>query len=229
MSTIKISEPSSQRSFVSRKLDAVAFKAIGAGTLVTKVVSKENSTTLAMNLALIDLSPATRIGFRGLHAKSHLDDAKVAVPSQPNKMELSDDNALMTLRLSDNEYWVLDASTSMSEKLHELSAVPVPESCYRLYCQDSHAWLMLTGQFIEQTMAKICGVDLRKLAFPLNAIVQTSVAKVNAIIVRHEINKIPVFSVLSDSASAEYLWDALLDAMAEFDGHVVGIDALGLD
>jgi sarcosine oxidase subunit gamma len=47
--------------------------------------------------------------------------------------------------------------------------------------------------------------------------------------VRHKVNKIPVFSILSDSSSAEYLWDSLLDAMNEFNGHVVGTDALGID
>ena len=88
---------------------------------------------------------------------------------------------------------------------------------------------MLTGKYIEQTMAKICGVDLRKSSFPPDAIVQTSVARVNAVIVRHEENNIPIFSILSDSSSAEYLWDSLLYAMREFNGHVFGIDVLGLD
>ncbi|MFT5521114.1 MAG: sarcosine oxidase subunit gamma [Enterobacterales bacterium] len=88
---------------------------------------------------------------------------------------------------------------------------------------------MLTGKYIEQTMAKICGVDLRKSSFPPDAIVQTSVARVNAVIVRHGENNIPIFSILSDSSSAEYLWDSLLYAMREFNGHVFGIDVLGLD
>jgi len=226
MSPIKTSESFNQRSFVSRKIEATSFKAIGNSALATKIESKEDCNTSARNLALIDLSVVTRIGFRGANAKSQLDIAKLAVPSKPNRMKQSDDNALMTLRLSDNEYWVLDISTNMGEKLLGVSAVPVPENCYRLYCQDSHAWFMLTGQYIEQTMAKICGVDLRNASFSLGAIVQTSVAKVNAVIVRHEINNIPVFSLLSDSTSAEYLWDCLMDAMNEFDGHVVGTDAL---
>jgi sarcosine oxidase subunit gamma len=229
MSAIKTSKLFNQRSFVNRKIDGVAFKAIGDSALVTKVVTKGESKSHAANLALIDLSVAARIGFRGANAKSHLEDAQLPIPSKPNMMMQSKKESLMTLRLSDSEYWILDGSTDGGEKLHELTALPVPDNCYRLYCQHSHAWFMLTGQYIEQTMAKICGVDLRKLSFPLDTIVQTSVAKVNAVIVRHEVNEMPVFSVLSDSASAEYLWDCLLDAMDEFDGQVVGIDALALD
>ena len=202
-----------QRSFVSRK---------------TAELSRDNSEAKshAANSALIDLSVVTRIGFRGANAQSHLDNANLPIPSKPNMMKQNDDKSLMTLRLSDNEFWLLDSSTTMAEQLNEVTALPVPDNCYHLYCQNSHAWFMLTGKYIEQTMAKICGVDLRIAAFPLEAIVQTSLARVNAVIVRHEVNNIPVFSVLSDSTSAEYLWDALLDAMAEFNGKAVTIDAL---
>jgi sarcosine oxidase subunit gamma len=37
---------------------------------------------------------------------------------------------------------------------------------------------------------------------------------------------VPVFHLLADSASADYLWEALLDAMAEFGGAPVGLAAL---
>jgi sarcosine oxidase subunit gamma len=218
MSATKTSELFNQRSFVYRKMDAITLKNLGDSALVTKVVSKKNSQELAANLALIDLSVVARIGFRGINARSHLDAAKLPVPSKPNMMQQSEDASLMTLRL-----------TTMGETLQELSALPVPDNCYCLYCQNSHAWFMLTGKYIEQTMAKICGVDLRELSFPLEAIVQTSVARVNAVIVRHEVNEIAAFSILSDSSSAEYLWDSLMDAMNEFNGQVVGTDALGID
>jgi sarcosine oxidase subunit gamma len=34
------------------------------------------------------------------------------------------------------------------------------------------------------------------------------------------------YHVLADSASAPYLWDCLIDAMAEFGGGPVGVDEL---
>lgn len=228
MTATKTSELVNKRSFVYRKIAAVAVKSLADSTLVTQVAAKEGSKISAANLALIDLSVATRIGFRGVNAKSHLESVELRLPSQPNLMEKSADGALMTLRLGENEYWVLDGSTNQGLMLDELTTRPVPDNCYRLYCQNSHAWFMMTGKYIEQTMAKICGVDLRSSAFPLHGIVQTSVARVNAIIVRHEVNGLAVFSILSDSSSAEYLWDCLLDAMGEFNGGVAGAEVLGL-
>ena len=34
------------------------------------------------------------------------------------------------------------------------------------------------------------------------------------------------YHVVADSASAEYLWDCLIDAMAEFNGGPVGLKAM---
>ena len=44
--------------------------------------------------------------------------------------------------------------------------------------------------------------------------------------IHHEVNGIACFSILCDSAAAEYLWDCLLDAMSEFGGEAVGAAAL---
>jgi len=56
-----------------------------------------------------------------------------------------------------------------------------------------------------------------------------SVARENAVIVRYEENEVYVFLILSDSSSAIYLWDSLLDAMSEFNGHIIGLDSLAAD
>jgi sarcosine oxidase subunit gamma len=56
--------------------------------------------------------------------------------------------------------------------------------------------------------------------------VQTNVARLNAIIIRRDIAEVPVFDLLSDIASAVYLWHALLDAMDEFGGKPIGLTAV---
>jgi sarcosine oxidase, subunit gamma len=44
--------------------------------------------------------------------------------------------------------------------------------------------------------------------------------------VRADLGELPAFHLLGDSASAGYMWDCLLDAMAEFGGHPVGLAVL---
>jgi len=74
--------------------------------------------------------------------------------------------------------------------------------------------------------AKICGVDLRPKSFADHAIAQTSVARTNCIVIRGDIGAMPAYHLLGDSASAGFVWSAVLDAMAEFGGVPVGLDAL---
>ena len=77
-----------------------------------------------------------------------------------------------------------------------------------------------------QCLTKLCGVDLRPDRFMDGEVAQTPVARLNSVIVRADLGTVPVFHILGDSASAEYYWDALIDAMAEFEGRLVGLTAL---
>ena len=45
-------------------------------------------------------------------------------------------------------------------------------------------------------------------------------------IVRNDLGETLSYCIFSDSSSVEFLWDSLLDAMAEFEGAAVGIQAL---
>jgi sarcosine oxidase subunit gamma len=48
----------------------------------------------------------------------------------------------------------------------------------------------------------------------------------SGIIIRADLGRTPAYYVLADSASAEYLWGCLMDAMEEFSGAPVGLLAL---
>jgi sarcosine oxidase subunit gamma len=75
-------------------------------------------------------------------------------------------------------------------------------------------------------LAKLCGVDLAADQFANGAAAQTSVARLWAIVIRHDIAETISFSILAESASAEYLWDCLIDAMTEFSGATCAIETL---
>ena len=91
---------------------------------------------------------------------------------------------------------------------------------------DGLFWFALAGASAAECLAKVCGVDLHESAFPHGAVAQTSVARLNAVIVRVDAGATPLFHLLGDSASADYAWTSLLDAMQEFGGRPVGLRAL---
>ncbi|MCH8552169.1 MAG: sarcosine oxidase subunit gamma [Natronospirillum sp.] len=186
----------------------------------------ENDSAMAERCGLIDLTVLERTGFRGRQAAEHLESLDLPVPDAPNRAAVGTQGETV-LRLSARELWVLSAAEDDGQHVRRMANQPLPtKDCYALYCQHSHAWLVLAGRYRAAVMAKLCGVDLRESAFPVGHIAQTSVARSNAIVVHHQWGRQPVFSLFCDSASADYLWEALLDAMAEFEGGPVGLAAL---
>ena len=85
---------------------------------------------------------------------------------------------------------------------------------------------MVTGEKSAEMFAKICGVDLRPSHCPVGTIAQTSIAKMSGIIIRADLGSTLAYHLLADIASAEYLWTCLEDAIAEYDGGIVGLAAL---
>ncbi len=166
-------------------------------------------------LQLIDLTEAYRTGFRGVNAASFLAEQGVDVPAAPNQAVTLVDGRLV-LRLSQREFWILAPSAEQDERIDALNEKTVPAACYSLFCRDSHAWFVLSGERRAECMAKLCGVDLRSRVFPLGSIAQTSVARLNTIIVHHLLDSVEGYSILCDSASAEYFEAAVRDAMDEF-------------
>ena len=216
-------ESFNKRSFVYRQLAEAKFEEVAGAALATDL---HNGRHQAVQAGLLDLSVLPRTGFRGLNAAQHLQSAGLPVPAKPNQASVTDKGELV-LRLSQKEFWVLGAIADQGAGVDAVNQWGLPEKdCYSLYNQDSHAWLTLTGAHLPAIMAKVCGVDLREDAFPLGSIAQTSAARINVVVVHHQINEIPCFTILCDSAAAEYLWDCLLDAMTEFGGEVIGANAL---
>lgn len=199
---------------------------LGDTVLVSRYAG-ERDPARHQRCGLADLCNLPRVGFRGSDAAAYLQARGYQLPAVPNQALAQADGGLVA-RLSQTEYLLLGSlgdsghRTQCEERDWSLG----PQAVYLLPRQDSHAWLLLTGSHAPQVMAKLCGVDLRPEAFAEGAVAQTSVARINAMVINAPVDGLPAFHLLCDRASCAYLWDVLLDAMAEFDGGPVGIDAL---
>ena len=182
----------------------------------------------ARRLGLADLSPLPRVGFRGPGAREWLAAQGVDLPDEPNRARTQPDGAVAVTR-SWTEVLVLGAIhgadslcarlDAKAEDAHRARAYPLPRF-------DGMFWFALTGASATECLAKVCGVDLRESAFPPGSVAQSSLARLSAVIVRVDAGATPLFHLLGDSASAEYAWTSLLDAMEEFGGRPVGLRAL---
>ncbi|OUR80265.1 sarcosine oxidase subunit gamma [Marinomonas sp. 42_23_T18] len=187
-----------------------------ANKLRRSMLNLEHSESLNSRIKMQDATAFSRVGFRGQGVERFLAEQGLAVPSAPNQSVLSD-TGLVVLRLSKTEFWILDTDNAQHELIAALELASKGLSqVYRLYCQHSHAFFLIRGKEISNLFAKICGVDLSESAFAVTSIAQTSVARTNAIVVRQERNDEAFFLLLSDLASSQYLWDAIVDAATEF-------------
>jgi len=173
--------------------------------------------------ALTDLTDLPRVGFRGSDSAGYLQAHGYHLPSLPNQALRQDDGGWV-VRLSASEYLLLGSLSDQGARVaaQEAEWVQGAQRNYLLPRQDSHAWLQLSGQHCSAVMAKLCGVDLRAQAFPVGAVAQTSAARINVMVVNVASEGVPRLQILFDRPSLAYFREAMLDAMAEFDGRLVG-------
>jgi sarcosine oxidase subunit gamma len=182
----------------------------------------------ARKLAIADLTPLPRLGFKGRGTIEAMKKRGVVVEATPNRAFRQPDGGFC-LVLGSGEVMLLSNLRGDGAKLTEMEKTwrfEDEERTYPLLRRDSHAWLAVTGTMAPALFAKLCAVDLRLDKFADLAIAQTSVAGMSAIVTRADIGASPVFHVLADSAAAVYICSCLTDAAGEFGGGIVGLEAV---
>lgn len=223
-----------RRSFVYRKLTQLGaqFAELNGAATAQTFGNTAAEIEQARQLALCDLSPLPRTGFKGPGAADWLASQGVAVPPAVNRATQQADGALVA-RIGTNDLMVLGDLSGQSMLPARLVEAwrkePVPPDAPRGFPvprQDGFCWLAITGKHADALLAKLCGVDLRPHKFQVGEIAQTSVARLSAVVIRNDLNATLAYYLFADSASAEYWWDCLIDAMQEFAGTPVGLKAV---
>ena len=216
------------------KNNRAIFTTVGNSSVVGSYESKEGSVNeqrQAKELAICDLSTLPRTGFKGQGASIWLGEQGLHLPSRSNSAIIQSSGSLIA-KLSDQETLILSDIFVFSNDVENLVGKStndhreLTQQAYILPRGDSHCWFTVTGSKASEMFSKICAVDLRTHKFLVGSIAQTSLARVSSVIIRHDLGDTLCFYVLSDISSTEFLWDCLLDAMNEYDGVNIGINAL---
>ena len=184
-------------------------------------------TEQAQSMAIVDLTLMPRVGFKGKGTIAWMQSLGFSVPEQTNSATPSADG-ITVARLSDTELLLLGNPHKQSKELAKLEqtwSLNMPEFTYLLPRSDSHCCFALCGEHVPEMLSKVCAVDMRLHKFPQHSVAQTSVARVNSIVVRADQGTIANFYLFTDLSSSEFMWQGLLDAMAEFGGQPVGLKA----
>ena len=82
----------------------------------------------------------------------------------------------------------------------------------------------VSGPLARDTFARITALDLREREFPLRGFLPGSIGRVPGLLLRQGPDS---FLHTFGAASAQYMWESVIDAAEELGGRSVGIDALG--
>ena len=215
-----------RRSPLRRRLEAEG--AVWGGLGDVAIAETIGNTAPTGSIAIVDLSPLPRLGFKGRGTIPAMQSRGITVEATPNRAFRQPDGGLC-LVLAPGEVILLSNLSGDGERLAQLESawrIEDEERTYPLPRRDSHAWLAVAGQAAPEMFAKLCAIDLRREKFADLAIAQASIAKMSAILTRADIGPDPVFHLLVDSAAALYFCDCLLDAADEFGGRIVGLKEL---
>ncbi len=202
------------------------------GATVVKQFAADDAQQLK-SLAMVDLSMLPRSGFKGRQAPEWLTRQGVEIPAEPNRATRQQDGSLVA-SLSVQEHLILSDLQITAGKPQQLEndwQMDADTACYALPRSDSHAWLLLTGEHLRDMLAKVCGIDFAAEEFANHQVAQTSVARLNSILIRDDVqladgSTVLAFHLLCDVSSVEFMWDCLQDAMDEFGGKPAGLAAL---
>ena len=196
--------------------------------IVTRYGTQADERSAVRKLGLCDLSTMPRTGVTGPGSTDWLATLGLSVPETPNRAVRQPGGDTLA-RLSDTEYLLLGTRwlgrDGSRAGFTEFSDRP-DRRVYALPRLDSHCCLALTGAQAVEALSKICAADFRLHVFADGDVAQTSMAHLSVIVIRQDLHRCPCFLVLVNSVAAEYALEAILDAMAEFHGTPVGLQAL---
>ncbi len=220
-----------RRSPIYRRLESAGAtfeERAGAAVAARYAASPEQEVRVARSMGLADLSPLPRIGFKGPDTPEWLSAQGAALPPAPNLASRQADAGLAA-RLSQDEHLILSDLEGRGElcaRLERAWSVDSAPRCFPVPRRDTHFWYLVSGVHAPAMLAKVCAVDLRTSKFEDGRVAQTSLARINVVVIRDDINGTLAFNILGDGSLADYLWPCLLDAMDEFRGAPVGLSAL---
>ena len=213
-----------RRSFVHDELVAAGamFAPVADAEIARSFGDETGERAAVRSLALADLSPLPRWGAKGRDTMAWAAEAGLVLGEAPN-VAYRQPSGLLIAKLAASEVVMLPDLSGPKD-------APLPSGdgrlCFPVPRRESSLWFRLLGSRTPEMLAKLCGIDFRADRFADLAIAQTSIARMNGVLIRDDHGATPAFHLLADSASASFLWRSLLDAMDEYRGRIVGTAAL---
>ena len=137
---------------------------------------------------------------------------------------------LLSARLARDEFFLLTpAGVAPSATAAVRTAVAASGSAGCAHAVDVTSGLCgvaIVGPATQRLMSRISELDTSPRALPDLACVQSRFADIQALLLRRDVNGIPMYQLYASREFGEYLWETLVNAAGEVGGGPVGTEAL---
>lgn len=172
-------------------------------------------STAALRLA--DRSPLSKVQLRADPAGPVAD--RVGVPAGRARR---DQRGTLIVGSGPGEWLLVDAPGRAPDLLQFCAAAIQDAFGTAVELTHGRALLRLTGARAGDALSKVCAVDLSDRATPQGTAFRTVVARVVTDVVRDDVASVPSYLLHCERSSGQHLYDAVLDAAAEFGGEPDG-------
>ena len=167
-------------------------------------------------VGLADVSALGKLELRSSQAKTLLESHFNTTLSPIGNSTAVNDIGILNLR--PDRFILLCPIASEELLLTELRKAATAKNLYVPMVNQTAGYgiLRLSGAKASEVLSKVCAIDLRPHKRANLSVVQTSIAKIHATIARHDLDKTVSFDIMVARYNSVYLWEALMDAGAEF-------------
>lgn len=185
---------------------------------------EQEITALRESVGLVDISARGKLILKGAEVDGIINENLGKTSTRPGDAIESQSKQILVAKLTSDELFILTPPGAEQEIGSSLEAEIASQNSFVSVIDQTSglAGLQISGPKSIGVMCKLCALDFSSNNFPNLHVAQSSFAKVQATIVRHDRDKILAFELFSDRSYAEYLWGAILDAGKEFDIQPVG-------
>ncbi|MPZ00405.1 MAG: FAD-dependent oxidoreductase [Actinophytocola sp.] len=192
----------------------VARGPVAAGRKTTTIASWQvDARRSSAGLRIADHTLLAKVGVRGRH-----DGAIAEALGTGHGRTIRDNGSAVVVGSGPGEWLVLGSPGGQDKLLSRMRDLVENTGEFGTVIDQTHgrALLKLSGNHAKDLLAKVCGVDLSDAATPDGAALRTSVARLVTDVIRLDDNGVPTYLLHCERSSGQYLFDALLDAGAEF-------------
>jgi heterotetrameric sarcosine oxidase gamma subunit len=135
-------------------------------------------------------------------------------------------NPVLACRLTEDHLLLLASTTSAAEIDQCLAARPPDPPVIQSDVTSAYAGFCLVGPRLEEVLRRVTPLDLGPASLPAGACAETSLAGVQALLVRAPEFSLPALRAYVSWDLGEYVWDRLLDAGRDHGLLPLGLEAL---